>query len=1001
MAVPTDPVPLPARPSTADIDAIASRTFPSSFRGWDPDAVRVHLVQVAETVRAMAQRQSELERRLVEAEAAARRADITELDADEVATVLGEETARVLRTARESAAEIRAKAEERVSLLTRQAADDAAATRESATVDAENLRKAAHEYAAASRSAGDAYVEEMRGNAETELAAARAAVDEELGALRQAARDDAAEVGAQADDAAAKIRADADADAASVRAAAAEDVAVIRADADAYAAQVRSEADAVLESRIAEAERAAIEVRDVAQRDAEALRVAAQTEHDRTMAESTERVAEAERVRERVLADLARKRKSARQHLEQLRAGRDRLLEAYDVVRATTENATRELGTVLPDAKRAANDAARRVAREPDQTVEDLEVELAMARDANLPIMAPADPAEADVDAESDDLIVDLIDGEAASDDAEDEDAVIDLGGSAPSAAPPEREDAATATPNSGPESADPSASDHPPEATSEVTEAPAAKADAPPEAGAALPPRKPSRRHRHDDPLDGAALPEAPLEPLEAGEDFEAVRVIDTGEVDVVEIGEEPEVAIAAPTADLAASAATGVRVIGDVQPVPKPASGAEAALAAVARTTDPTPTSDTAEAQATPGIAAADADAASPDTSKSAGEAARSGKAEAGSDKATKPGAPVVGEKAVADPASTATSGGASDIDGLFDRLRRERGETTSAADTASDDEASGEPKGAAKKSVTDAAQATKASKKSSSGPTSTPAVSSVAKDADVVADPSGTEGTSEPDTNDSASAKDDVDASPTDADAPDARIATLFERRDAAVDEVARRLAKRLKRVLSDEQSELLDVLRRSKKQPSAAELLPAPDVHEAGFVAAAEADLSGAAIAGVLFAGDVHDSASDSAAVSVDDIAGALTRGITAPLRARLERALGDAAGEDEGSAVVDELELADRIRSCYREWRGDRLGDLVNDACATAFSAGMRAALPDDVGLEWHVDRGDKPCADCDDNVLAGVVAKGTEFPTGQLMPPAHPGCRCLALPQTP
>ena len=38
-----------------------------------------------------------------------------------------------------------------------------------------------------------------------------------------------------------------------------------------------------------------------------------------------------------------------------------------------------------------------------------------------------------------------------------------------------------------------------------------------------------------------------------------------------------------------------------------------------------------------------------------------------------------------------------------------------------------------------------------------------------------------------------------------------------------------------------------------------------------------------------------------------------------------------------------------------------------------------------------------PCPDCDDNVLSGVLRKGSEFPTGHQWAPAHPGCRCLVV----
>jgi hypothetical protein len=39
------------------------------------------------------------------------------------------------------------------------------------------------------------------------------------------------------------------------------------------------------------------------------------------------------------------------------------------------------------------------------------------------------------------------------------------------------------------------------------------------------------------------------------------------------------------------------------------------------------------------------------------------------------------------------------------------------------------------------------------------------------------------------------------------------------------------------------------------------------------------------------------------------------------------------------------------------------------------------------------------CPDCDDNALEPTV-KGSDFPTGQPHPPAHPGCRCLLVVDT-
>ncbi len=91
-------------------------------------------------------------------------------------------------------------------------------------------------------------------------------------------------------------------------------------------------------------------------------------------------VAEAQAVRERVLRDLAVRRKRTRQQVEKLAAGRERLLEAYDVVRRTVGEATDELTTSLIDASTGGR--CRRAAAiddEPEQTLAQLDEEVANA----------------------------------------------------------------------------------------------------------------------------------------------------------------------------------------------------------------------------------------------------------------------------------------------------------------------------------------------------------------------------------------------------------------------------------------------------------------------------------------------------------------------------------------------------------------------------------------------------------------------------------------------
>lgn len=110
-----------------------------------------------------------------------------------------------------------------------------------------------------------------------------------------------------------------------------------------------------------------------------------------------EMVAEAQTVRRRILEDLARRRKVLRRQIEQLRVGRERLLEAYEVVGHTVEEATQELGVALPAAHAAAERAGRGLGADTEPTEEDLyalEAEIDAARAAGLPILDPPTASE-------------------------------------------------------------------------------------------------------------------------------------------------------------------------------------------------------------------------------------------------------------------------------------------------------------------------------------------------------------------------------------------------------------------------------------------------------------------------------------------------------------------------------------------------------------------------------------------------------------------------------
>src|SRR5439155_23055495 len=112
-------------------------------------------------------------------------------------------------------------------------------------------------------------------------------------------------------------------------------------------------------------------------------------------ANGREMVTEAHALRERLLGDLARRRKLAHAQVEQLRAGRERLLDAYRIVRRTLDEVTDELQSAETEARAAAEAAGRRIAAENDLSIDELEAAAtADAMDAGTP-PEPASPAVA------------------------------------------------------------------------------------------------------------------------------------------------------------------------------------------------------------------------------------------------------------------------------------------------------------------------------------------------------------------------------------------------------------------------------------------------------------------------------------------------------------------------------------------------------------------------------------------------------------------------------
>ncbi len=218
-----------------------------------------------------------------------------------------------------------------------------------------------------------------------------------------------------------------------------------------------------------------------------------------------------------------------------------------------------------------------------------------------------------------------------------------------------------------------------------------------------------------------------------------------------------------------------------------------------------------------------------------------------------------------------------------------------------------------------------------------------------------------------------------------------ATPFDQRDADLTPLIVASAKKLKRVLADEQNEVLDGLRRREPVRELSDLLPTPAEHLGRYRAAIADDLLAAANAGASLGTPGRVARIKKADANKATSAGeaVLDEWLIVPLRERLERCVVDGDGDNVG--------ITRRVRAVYREWKTQHIDEQLDDVLRASFGHGAFAVLEHGVAVEWVADPSHTVCADCDDNTLGGAVAAGDAFPTGHLFPPAHLGCRCLLL----
>lgn len=216
-------------------------------------------------------------------------------------------------------------------------------------------------------------------------------------------------------------------------------------------------------------------------------------------------------------------------------------------------------------------------------------------------------------------------------------------------------------------------------------------------------------------------------------------------------------------------------------------------------------------------------------------------------------------------------------------------------------------------------------------------------------------------------------------------------LFAARDEALAGHVVTIARKLKRVLADEQNDVLEHLRGKRSSLEMDAILGTVKEHAERYAQAISEEAMAIASDG---AKSVKGSGGSSKRVTSKAVHSHVVASLMSSLVAGFREDARIAIGEAEGDREI----LAALMRDVYRKWKMESIDQHVDDIGCTVYSKGGFLALEPGTSITWMVDPSAKCCSECEDNSLAGAVVQGEEFPTGDKQPPAHPGCRCLVSP---
>ncbi len=190
--------------------------------------------------------------------------------------------------------------------------------------------------------------------------------------------------------------------------------------------------------------------------------------------------------------------------------------------------------------------------------------------------------------------------------------------------------------------------------------------------------------------------------------------------------------------------------------------------------------------------------------------------------------------------------------------------------------------------------------------------------------------------------------------------------------------------MRRVVNDDQSDVLDRIRGGKGRLKVDELAPLNQQLER-YLVPVHRGLLPVGLAGARVGGKVPDTPEP-----LERLEQAVARYIVDRLRIPVIQLI----EEDE---TDDREAILDPIRSVYRDFRNGSLIDLVEDSMYEAFAIGVFAAIGDGAEVSWLLDPRFDPDPACEINADRQGLVKGDAFPSGHARPLAVPSCRCLVI----